>query len=103
FPETVDWADKALDSTQVYSQAHAHAYAILAMAQWRLGRVDEARTALAKGDKLAPNIVAAHDPLDLGAGWVAGLFARIALDEATVLIDPASPTGENATKAVRDR
>jgi len=78
FPEAVAWGDKAANSAANFAQAKA--YAVLAMAHWQLGQKDEARTALAKGDALAPRAE------DLGESWVAWLMARISLDEATRLI-----------------
>jgi hypothetical protein len=82
YPDAIGWANKSLTPPSTYAQANA--YAILAMAHWRLGHKDEARTALAKGDALMP----ANQPNDPEGTWVPWLFARILLDEAGHLLQP---------------
>jgi hypothetical protein len=60
------------------------------MADWQLGQKDEARSMLAKGEELEPAILPASiagDPSDLWQHWV---YARIQLEEAAALIQPAS-------------
>jgi serine/threonine protein kinase len=84
FAESIDWAEKTLKSTIIYPKAHA--FAILAMAYWKLGQKDVARVMLDNGDSLTPNILPSHEAVDLGDSWVAWLLARISLDEATALI-----------------
>ena len=84
FAEAIAWGEKAANSPARFAQAKA--YGVLAMAHWQLGQKDEARTALAKGDALAPQAD------DLGESWVAWLMARISLDEATKLIQTGSTT-----------
>ena len=67
-----------------------HSYAILAMADWQLGKTNEARAMLAEGNKLDPNIMPAtiaDDPTDRWQNW---LYARTQLDEAAALIQPGS-------------
>jgi serine/threonine protein kinase/tetratricopeptide (TPR) repeat protein len=86
FSEAVVWAEKSLKSDQAF--ARAKGYAVLAMAQWQLGRKDKARAMLADGDSLAPRISSAQDTVDLGDSWAGWLFARISLDEAGQLIQP---------------
>ncbi len=78
FAEAIAWGKKAANSLDQFAQAKA--YAVLAMAHWQLGQRNEARTALARGDALAPRAD------DLGESWVAWLMGRISLDEATRLI-----------------
>ena len=86
FAESIEWGEKTLKSSIIYPNAHA--YAILAMAYWQLGRKDAARVMLAKGDALTPKISPTHEAVDLGDPWVASLEARISLDEAGQLIQP---------------
>jgi len=96
YPEAVEWAQKALNSTLVHAQAKA--YAILAMAQWKLGQKDVARAMLTKGNPLAIETSPGHDtgePLDWLVGW---LFARVSLDEAAALIEPAASNENNPNK-----
>jgi eukaryotic-like serine/threonine-protein kinase len=85
--EAADWAEKAVNGPTAEAQAKAKAFAVLAMARWRLGENDAAREALAEGNALAPKLVPQDDSVDLGESWVAWLIARISLDEAAALID----------------
>jgi tetratricopeptide (TPR) repeat protein len=84
YTEAAEWAHKSLAMPR--EDAHAHAYAVLAMAEWRLAQVDLAREALAKGELLAPK----HLPPSLSDSpdddWIGWLFARVSLDEASGLI-----------------
>jgi serine/threonine protein kinase len=89
FAEAVEWGKKTLSSSQDY--ARAHAFGIVAMALWRLNQTDEARAMLAEGDALAKRLLPIDGPEKIGSSWVAWLIARIALDEAAALIQPAPP------------
>jgi len=51
-----------------------------------------ARVMLQHGDDLTTNIFPSREVVDLSDSWVAWLLARISLDEATELIQPASKT-----------
>ena len=88
FSEAAQWAQKSVDSTRYASW---HACGVLAMADWRLGKKDEARAMLARGEKLAPPVMPARVAQSPGNDWLAWLFARIQLDEAKALIDPNAP------------
>jgi len=88
YAEALVWAEKALDSSPAY--ASAHACAVSSMANWRLGRQDEARAMFLRGETLAPNISRVPGVENFGGSWVAWLFARIALDEAKALIQGSS-------------
>ena len=88
YQTAVEWAEQPLKVTGNFS--HGHAYAVAAMANWRLGKLDDARAMLAKGDALAPHSMPASVAKDPGNAWQAWLFARIQLDEATALIRPGS-------------
>jgi len=94
FAEAIEWAEKP--RSQVYAQAKA--CAVLAMAHWQLGQKDTARTILLKGEALAPTISPGRDTVDLGGMWAVWLFARISLDEAATLIQPAPRSGDNPDK-----
>jgi tetratricopeptide (TPR) repeat protein len=96
FAESIEWAEKTLKSSIIYPNAHA--FAILAMGHWELGHKDVARAMLDKGDSLTPNILRSPQAVDLGDAWVAWLLARISLDEATALIQPASKTESSSQK-----
>jgi serine/threonine protein kinase/Tfp pilus assembly protein PilF len=86
FVEAAEWAQKSVDSPSW--EAHAHALAVLAMADWQLGKKDEARASLTKGIVLAPVILPATVAASPGNEWLAWLFARVQLDEAAELIRP---------------
>jgi serine/threonine protein kinase/tetratricopeptide (TPR) repeat protein len=87
FNEAAQWAQKSIDSGRKAAQGPA--YGILAMADWQVGRKDEARAMLARGEVLAPPIMPAHVIEDTGDDWLSWLFARIQLEEAAVLIATA--------------
>jgi serine/threonine protein kinase/tetratricopeptide (TPR) repeat protein len=84
YDEAVAWAQKPLKIAGNYS--HGHACAILAMAYWRLGKTDNATNMLARGNELAPPHMPAEIANDPGNSWLAWLYARIQLAEATALI-----------------
>jgi tetratricopeptide (TPR) repeat protein len=94
YAEAIEWAKKPLQIPGIY--VHGHSYATLAMAYWRLGEKDTARAMLAKGDTLDPVIMPVSVAEDPGNAWMAWLFARIQLDEATTLIQP-EPTTDNVS------
>jgi len=96
YAEAVEWAQKPLKIPGIY--VHGHSYAVLAMAYWRLGEKENARAVLAKGDTLEPGIMPASIAEDPGSAWLAWLFARIQLDEATALIQPSSMPENNSNK-----
>jgi hypothetical protein len=62
------------------------------MADWRLGKASEAREMLAKGNELTPSSMPAHLTDTLADTWLIWLFARVQLDEAGSLIQPAAAT-----------
>jgi tetratricopeptide (TPR) repeat protein len=90
FPQAIEWAQKANQSTAADPPAKAKAFAVSAMANWQLGQKEVARAALADGDRLAPKISADSGVVDLGESWVAWILARVSLDEATELIRTGS-------------
>jgi serine/threonine protein kinase len=93
YSQSIDWANKAT-ATNSSRFAQAKAFAVQAMAHWRLGESKEAQAALGKGDELVPRISAERGVDDLGESWVAWLMARISLDEATTLIQAGLPKKE---------
>ena len=95
FSEAAQWALKSVDSSKYASW---HACAVLAMADWQLGKKDEARAILARGETLAPAIMPPHVARSPDNDWLAWLYARIQLDEATELMGAASAAETNTTK-----
>jgi eukaryotic-like serine/threonine-protein kinase len=95
YSNAVQWGQKALSWPR--NAVHPYASAILAMAYWKLEKKEEARAMLANGDLLAPREMPASVAGDPGDAWLAWLFARILLDEASELIQPASAADSNST------
>jgi len=95
YAAAADWAEKSVNSSRLDAQKHA--YGVLAMADWQLGKKDEARTMLAKGNELAPNVLPQQDAEDPGNSWLAWLFARVSLDEATALIQSGEVDNSKST------
>jgi serine/threonine protein kinase len=93
-PEAVEWAGQALNSSDAF--APAMGCGVLAMAKWQLGEKAEAQAMLAEGNGLAPQISRINEPIDLGDSWLAGLFARLSLDEAAALIQPKPANNHNS-------
>ena len=85
YAEALEWAEKPLKISGLH--VYGHAYAVMAMAYWRLGEKEEARAMLAKGDTLAPASMPADIAEDPSKAWQGWLYARIQLDEATALIE----------------
>jgi len=93
FADAVVWAQKAIKRSDVL-YLRAHAYAVLAMAHWRLGEKVTGQEMLAKGNALAPIIYPVHEAENKADAWSGWIFARISLDEATALIEsPAAAQG----------
>jgi tetratricopeptide (TPR) repeat protein len=90
YDQAVEWAQQPLKIPGNLSNGHA--YAVLAMADWQLGKQAEARAALARGEEAAPRSMPASIAEDPGDAWQAWLFARIQLDEANALIQPRDQT-----------
>jgi tetratricopeptide (TPR) repeat protein len=96
YAQAVEWGQKTLDSSTIAS--HGHASAVVAMAYWKLEKREEARAMLAKGELLSPREMPAHIAEDSGNTWLAWLYARIQLDEASALIQPASAVANHSTQ-----
>jgi serine/threonine protein kinase len=94
YAEAVEWAQKPLGVSR--NSVQGPACAVLAMAYWRLEKKDEARAMLVKGDALAPRTMSAIATEDPGNKWIAWLYARIQLDEATALIQPETKSDNNS-------
>jgi len=88
FAQAADWAQKSLNSSR--KDAYPHAYGVLALADWKLGKKADARAMLAAGEALAPRTMPASVAQDPGTAWLVWLYARIQLEEAEALINPTS-------------
>jgi tetratricopeptide (TPR) repeat protein len=96
FAEAVEWAKKPLEVAGNY--VHPHAYAVLAMAHWRLGEKEQAQAMFAKGEALAPPTMPSAISEDPGNAWLAWLFARVSLDEAAVILQSRPQAGTFRTE-----
>ena len=76
-----------------YTQAEGSA--ILAMAQFRMGRGEEARVALARLEKVVQETLPAPGSRDLGFDWKDWIIAHALLDEARSLIEGSSSTNSD--------
>jgi tetratricopeptide (TPR) repeat protein len=90
YEQAVEWAQQPLKIDG--NESHGHAYAVLAMANWHLGKTTEAQAMLAQGNDLAPRSMPADIAEDPGDRWEHWLYARIQMDEATALIQQGSVT-----------
>jgi hypothetical protein len=88
YEEALSWAERTANSNFAYAKAHA--YAVMAMANWQLKRADKAHEMLAKGDELATKERPGQDFEKIGDDWLGWLFSRILLDEAGALVNPSS-------------
>ena len=88
FAQAADWAQKSLNSSR--KDAYPHAYGVLALADWKLGKKADARAMLAAGEALAPRTMPASVAQDPGTAWLVWLYGRIQLEEAEALINPTA-------------
>ena len=75
-----------------FSYTQAEGLAVLAMAQFRLGKIEEARGALAKSETIVRERLPPADSHDLGGDWIDWIIAHALLDEARSLIEGPSAT-----------
>jgi serine/threonine protein kinase len=91
YGEAALWAQKSLDSPR--PEAHGFARAVLAMADWKLHKENDAQDMLAAGEILAPASMPKSAIEDPGNLWLFWLYARIQMDEAENLIQGGATAG----------
>ena len=91
YGEAAFWAHKSLDSPRL--DAHGFASAVLAMADWKLHKENDARAMLAAGEILAPPSMPKSAIEDPGTLWLFWLYARFPMDEAENLIQGGATAG----------
>jgi serine/threonine protein kinase/tetratricopeptide (TPR) repeat protein len=96
YAEAVEWAQKPLEIPGIY--VHGHAYGVLAMAFWKMGKEDQARAMLMNGNTLEPPDLPVEVAADPSNAWQAWLFSRIQLDEAAALIQSSASTNGGLNK-----
>lgn len=84
FTESITWAGSAVKYPMPYSQAEG--YAILAMAQFRLGQIEDAHAALAHCEKMIAEKLPRLESGDLGVNWRDWIIIHALRDEAQSLI-----------------
>ena len=93
FQEAVERTSAIFKDPFPYTQAEGSA--VLAMAQFRLGRMEEARAALAKLEKVLRDDLPPPRSRDLGHDWKDWIIAHALLDEARGLIEGSSSTNSD--------
>lgn len=88
--EAIEWASSAAKHSFPYSKAEA--FAILAMAQFKSGRVNEARTALADCTKVIEEKLPKLSSGDLGGDWRDWIIVHALQSEAKQMIDGGVPS-----------
>ena len=93
FQEAVERTSAIFKDPFPYTQAEGSA--VLAMAQFRLGRMEESRAALAKLEKVLRDDLPPPRSRDLGHDWKDWIIAHALVDEANTLIEGASSTNSD--------
>ena len=95
----VDWMHKTLDEPLRHTDNRRYfsAYMVLAMAQYRLGQIEDAHASLARGIELEETQLPQLGSNDLGPMWQNLLHGNILMREARALIEGA-PDGTAKTK-----
>jgi hypothetical protein len=89
FAEAIQWADSSTKHSFPYSKAEG--YAILAMAQFKSARTNEALTALADCAKVIDEKLPKLSSGDLGGDWIDWIIAHALQSEAKGLIEGEQP------------
>ena len=90
FDAAEQWMQKVLLKLREGSTRDVEAYMVLAMAQWRLNKPEQARNSLAQGIKLASRRLPSEASRDVGDGWIDWVFAHALRREASGLITGSS-------------
>jgi tetratricopeptide (TPR) repeat protein len=93
FAEAMAGTSLILKDPFPYTQAEG--LAVLAMAQFRLERTEEARTALARLERVVQGQLPSPETHDLGPDWRDWVIAHALLEEASSLIKGASSTNSD--------
>ena len=96
FVEAVGLAEQTVNYPDPYPEAGA--YAVVAMAKYRLKDTDGAHLALGKLTQIVTVKLRRLENGDLGSGWRDWIIVRALHDEATALIEVASISEHNRSK-----
>jgi tetratricopeptide (TPR) repeat protein len=96
FEKAIDWVGKSIGQpTMVMGpRPDAAAYLVMAMAQHRLGRPEEARASLAKGADIVNTKLLKRENATLDENWIDWIIADILLREARALIGSSPATNK---------
>lgn len=92
FESAAGWMQRVLVKVNEGSTRDVEASLVLAMAQWRLNHLEEARASLATGLKLAARRLPSERSGDVSDGWIDWIFSHALIREATTLTGAAPPT-----------
>jgi hypothetical protein len=94
FGTAAQWAEKATANDFPYSKTEA--FAIMAMAQFKVGRTDDARAALASAVKIARESMPQLERGDLGGDWRDWIISHALLKEAAGLVNASTLSDSRA-------
>ena len=95
FASAAGWTQKTLSRAGDMADRDVAAYVVLAMAQYRSNRSDDARAALAKGVEIADSKLPKLDGGEVGGGWLDWIIAHALLKEAKALIGVPTTVRKN--------
>ena len=95
FEGAVEWMRHVLIAAGGDLNRDVEAYMVLAMAHAKLGRPEEARTALAKGVGIADRDLPKRDSGDLGDEWNDWVIAHQLMREARALLEGSDSQTNN--------
>jgi tetratricopeptide (TPR) repeat protein len=100
FASAIEWMKKSLAApVAARRDVDAQAWFVLAMAQQRLGRFEEARAALAKGVESVKKEVSTLESGDLGQYWLDWIVTHLLMSEAQALIEEKAAAETDAFRA----
>lgn len=86
FTRAADWMTTVLTNGGSFLEVDTTAYMVLAMSQWRLQHIEQARAALAAGTE-AEQKLGRLDSGNLGEEWIDWIIAESLMREAKALIE----------------
>jgi len=99
FTNAVEWMQRVLVKTGEERFRDVQASMVLAMAQYQLNQLDQARASLAEGFGIADKHLPKLESGDLGGSWHDWLIAHILVSEAKALVEGKSESSSIDGKA----
>jgi Flp pilus assembly protein TadD len=91
FASTADWMGKVLTDSGRALPRDTGAYMVLAMSQYQLQQIEQARASLAKGAEIEQKLPKLESG-DLGEGWIDWIIAHALMREAKAMIESQPAT-----------